>query len=64
MYGQVDSALSNLQAVEETWTQIYLKNWKISEIEEEWQQEESIGVGSAVTGWTNYADRNPYFFLE
>ena len=27
-------------------------------------KEKRIGVGYAGTGWTNYADRNPYFFLE
>ena len=27
-------------------------------------REKRIGVGYAGTGWTNYADRNPYFFIE
>lgn len=27
-------------------------------------KEKRIGVGYAGTGWTNYADRNPYFFIE
>ena len=27
-------------------------------------REKRIGVGYAGTGWTNYADRNPYYFIE